>query len=376
MGCFLFQGNGQLNRLRPSSPYQQNAESPLNQSTPNMPSATPVAAHRPRLSRRQKAAIIVRLMLKEGAQLQLDALPEAMQIELTHEMGAIRTIDRETLNSVIEEFMAEVNDLGAAFPGGLEGALEMLDGALSATNLRRIRRETGVVIQGDPWEMIARLPMEDLTAILQRESAEIAAVILSKLPVATSAVLLSMIPNDLARQITLAVSGTETTDPDTVRTIGHAIAAQVAEESPRAFDDAPVHRIGAILNSSRSDTREGMLTALTEENADLGAQVRKTIFTFANISERVEPRDIPKVTRAIDQAVLITALASVDETDGDAADFILANMSQRMATQLREDMSDRGKVKVAEGEEAKAQVIAAIRDLEQAGELSLVEQED
>ncbi|WP_243721934.1 flagellar motor switch protein FliG [Meridianimarinicoccus aquatilis] len=348
----------------------------MNQSTPNMPPATPVAAHRPRLSRRQKAAIIVRLMLKEGAQLQLDALPEAMQIELTHEMGAIRTIDRETLNSVIEEFMAEVNDLGAAFPGGLEGALEMLDGALSATNLRRIRRETGVVIQGDPWEMIARLPMEDLTAILQRESAEIAAVILSKLPVATSAVLLSMIPNDLARQITLAVSGTETTDPDTVRTIGHAIAAQVAEESPRAFDDAPVHRIGAILNSSRSDTREGMLTALTEENADLGAQVRKTIFTFANISERVEPRDIPKVTRAIDQAVLITALASVDETDGDAADFILANMSQRMATQLREDMSDRGKVKVAEGEEAKAQVIAAIRDLEQAGELSLVEQED
>ncbi|PWR03032.1 flagellar motor switch protein FliG [Meridianimarinicoccus roseus] len=339
-----------------------------------MPSAS--MPRRPALSRRQKAAIIVRLMLKEGANLKLDALPEAMQIELTHEMGAIRTIDRDTLHSVIEEFMADVNDLGVAFPGGLEGALEVLDGALSAANLRRIRRETGVVVAGDPWEMINRLPVEDLAAIVQRESTEIAAVILSKLPVATSALLLGQVPADIARRITYAVSHTEMIDPETVRTIGHAIASQVAEESPRAFDDAPVNRIGAILNSSRSETREGVLVSLEEQDAELSAKVRKTIFTFANVSQRVEARDIPKVTRAVDQATLITALASADETDGDAADFILNNMSQRMAAQLREDMGERGKVKPTEADEAKARVIAAIRDLEQAGELSLIDPEE
>jgi flagellar motor switch protein FliG len=329
---------------------------------------------RPALSRRQKAAIIVRLMLKEGAQLSLDALPEAMQMELTHEMGAIRTIDRTTLHAVIDEFMAEVEDLGAAFPGGLEGALDLLDGALSASNLRRLRRETGIVVPGDPWDMIAGLPAERLALLAEHESAEIAAVMLSKLPVTLSAKVLGILPTDRGREIAIAMSGTGKVDPDTVRTIGHALAAQLAEETPPAFDGAPVGRIGEILNSSKPATRDGLLSALGEEDADLTAAVRRRIFTFTDIAARVEPRDIPKITRAIDQELLVTALAVADDRDSASVDFILANMSQRMAGQLRDEIEDRGKVKPDDSEDAKSRIVAAIRDLEQAGELALIDQ--
>jgi len=330
---------------------------------------------RPALSRRQKAAIIVRLMLKEGAQLSLDDLPEAMQMDLTHEMGAMRSIDRATLNAVIEEFVAEVEDLGAAFPGGLEGALDLLDGALSAANLRRLRRETGIVVAGDPWDMVAGLPPERLALICERESAEIAAVMLSKLPVALSAKVLGILPTARGREIAIAMSGTGKVDPDTVRTIGHALAAQLADETPPAFDGAPVGRIGEILNSSRAVTRDGLLTAMDEQDADLTAEVRRRIFTFADIATRVEPRDIPKVTRAIDQEMLVTALAVADARDQASVDFILANMSQRMAGQLRDEIEDRGKVKPDESEEAKSGIVTAIRDLEQAGEIALIDQQ-
>lgn len=326
---------------------------------------------RPALSRRQKAAIIVRLMLKEGAQLSLDALPEAMQMDLTHEMGAIRTIDRATLNAVIDEFMAEVEDLGAAFPGGLEGALDLLDGALSTANLRRLRRETGIVVPGDPWDLIAALPAERLALMAEQESAGIAAIMLSKLPVTISAKVLGILPTNRGREIAIAMSGTGKVDPDTVRTIGHALAAQVADESPPAFDGAPVGRIGEILNSSKPTTRDGLLTAMDEQDADLTAEVRRRIFTFTDIAARVEPRDIPKVTRAIDQELLVMALAAADGRDAASVDFILANMSQRMAGQLRDEIEDRGQVKPDDSEDAKSQVVAAIRDLERAGELAL-----
>jgi len=326
---------------------------------------------RPALSRRQKAAIIVRLMLKEGAQLSLDALPEAMQMDLTHEMGAIRTIDRATLNAVIDEFMAEVEDLGAAFPGGLEGALDLLDGALSTANLRRLRRETGIVVPGDPWDLIAALPAERLALMAEQESSGIAAIMLSKLPVTISAKVLGILPTNRGREIAIAMSGTGKVDPDTVRTIGHALAAQVADESPPAFDGAPVGRIGEILNSSKPTTRDGLLTAMDEQDADLTAEVRRRIFTFTDIAARVEPRDIPKVTRAIDQELLVMALAVADGRDAASVDFILANMSQRMAGQLRDEIEDRGQVKPDDSEDAKSQVVAAIRDLERAGELAL-----
>ncbi|MBL9059968.1 MAG: flagellar motor switch protein FliG, partial [Mangrovicoccus sp.] len=327
------------------------------------PAAAPLPAtlprRRPVLTRRQKAAIIVRLLLKEGTRLRLDELPEAMQVELTHEMGALRMVDKATLNEVVAEFMAEVNELGVSFPGGLEGALCLLDGALSEQNLRKLRKQTGLTVQGDPWEMIARLAPADIAAIIQRESTEIAAVVLSKLPVARSAEVLGKLPGDVARRITYAVSTTGTVDPETVRTIGQAIAAQVADEAPRAFADPAVNRIGAILNSSPAEVRDGVLNGLIEQDAALGAEVRKKIFTFADIPARIDARDIPKVTRAVDQGVLVTALAATAAGESAAAaEFVLANMSQRMAAQLREDIADRGSVKPREAEDAMATIVA------------------
>ena len=53
------------------------------------------------LSSREKAAIIVRLMLAEGAPMQLAALPEHMQASLAEQIGQMRAIDRTTLGAVV-----------------------------------------------------------------------------------------------------------------------------------------------------------------------------------------------------------------------------------------------------------------------------------
>ncbi len=323
----------------------------------------------PKLSRRRKAAIIVRLLLKEGAALQLDELPPMLQTELTHEMGAIRAIDRETLDTVVAEFVDEVRQLGVSFDGGLEGALTMLDGALSTANLDRLRRETGVVVRGDPWEMIAAMPSAQLAQIVKSESVEIAAVILSKLPVDRSAALLGHLPGELAREITYAVSTTEIVDPDTVHTIGHAIASQIGQEEPKEFEVEPPQRIGAILTSTTTKMRDGVLTGIDEKDAELGQEVRKAIFTFENIPDRIDGRDIPKIARAVDQAVLMTALAGCKDKLDHVAEFIFENMSQRLAAQMQEEIADLGRVKEAEVEEAMSTVVSAVRDLEAAGEL-------
>ncbi len=336
--------------------------------------AMPVHPQPIRLSRRQKAAIIVRLLLKEGANLSLADLPEAMQVELTHEMGAMRRIDRDTLNAVVGEFVAEVKDLGIAFPGGLEGALDTLQTALSPDCLRRIRQETGVQMRGDPWALVAKADVVDLVNILRAESVEIAAVILSKLPVPRSAEILGRLPGDLARRITYAVSATGGVAPETVRTIGHSIAEQLDARTPDAFDVAPVARLGAILNSSKEATRADILTGLDETDEMLAGQVRRTIFTFSDIPSRIEAKDVPKVVRAVDPKLLVVALAAAPELYPEAGDYLLENMSQRLATQLREDVAEAPRVKPIEREAALAAIVAAIREMEAAGELVMIEE--
>jgi flagellar motor switch protein FliG len=57
-----------------------------------------------------------------------------------------------------------------------------------------------------------------------------------------------------------------------------------------AFDEGPVERVGAILNSSTSLTRDDMLERLQENDKKFATAVRKAIFTFANIFARVVSR--------------------------------------------------------------------------------------
>ena len=108
-------------------------------------------------------------------------------------------------------------------------------------------------------------------------------------------------------------------------------------------------------------------------DAAFAEEVRRTIFTYAHIPARVAPRDVPKLLRVVDPTVLVTALAFGGEA---VAEHLLANISQRMAQSLREEMAERGPIRAKDGEAALTSVVTAIRQLEAAGELSLVQPEE
>lgn len=339
----------------------------------------PIAATPPRtLTRKQKAAVIVRLLVSEGEEVPLALLTEDQQADLTEAMGSMRAIDRATLRGVVEEFVSELDSVGLSFPGGIDGALDVLEGHISAATASRLRRQALIGGAGDPWARLAALDAPPLLAALQAESIEIGAVILSKLSVGRAAELLAQLPGERARRLARAIAETSRIDPATVRQIGLALVQQIETEPEAAFDSSPVERVGAILNYSPASTRDEVLEGLEQEDAAFAAQVRKAIFTFNDIHERIDARDVPKILKACDTSVFMTALAAAlagPEKAVRSAEFMLSNMSQRMAGQLREEIAERGTVKVKDADEAMSAVIAAIRELEGAGELVLLTKE-
>lgn len=330
------------------------------------------------LNQREKAAVIVRFLMAEGAAIPLAKLPDHMQASLAEQMGQMRLVDRKTLAGVVDDFLNELEQVGLSFPGGIEGALQMMDGHISANAASRLRRLAGASAKADPWDRLTALPIDRLLPVLLEESTEVAAVMLSKLPVAKSAELLGKLPGEKARRVAFAVSLTGNVDPETVRRIGASLAGQLDAQPAKAFDTGPVERVGAILNVSAALTREDVLAGLAEEDAGFAELVRKAIFTFVHLPARILGRDVPKIIRIIDQPVLVTALTGAQGNAGQqaAAEFLLTNMSQRMAQGLREEMAARGKVKEKEAEEAMAIVINAVRQLEAAGEVVLIREED
>ncbi len=327
------------------------------------------------LSKRQKAAIVVRVLLAEGARISLGELPDALQEELARQMGEMRFVDRATLAAVVEEFLSEIEEIGISFPGGLEGALAMLDGTISAATASRLRKQAGLAFCGNPWARIADIDTERLVEVMTRESVEVSAVLLSKLKVSKAAEVLGKLPGDRARRITYGVSQTGSVAPATVQKIGLALLQQLDSRPPTEFDDGPVERVGAILNFSPSATRDDVLAGLDEEDAGFAAEVRKAIFTFANIPTRVAPRDIPKIMREVPQATLATVVAGGKDAIARAAEFILENMSKRLADTIREEAGDKT-VKDKDVEEAANEIVNRIREMEAQGAIFLTAEDE
>jgi flagellar motor switch protein FliG len=330
------------------------------------------------LNPRQKAAIIVRFLLSEGANIPINSLSEDMQAALTHQMSQMRIVDKATLSNVIHEFLSELEGVGISFSGGIEGALSVMAGHISNNAASRLRRLAGANLKADPWDRLVSLPVDQLIETLSDESVEVSAVVLSKLPVAKSAELLSKLPGDRARRVAYAVCLTGNVDPQTVLRIGQSLAHQFDSTPVKAFASDPVDRIGAILNVSTSKTREDVLRGLDETDQSFAESVRKAIFTFVHIPLRLSVKDVPKVVRVADQNALITSLAFclANPNYENSANHLLNNISQRLAQGLREEAQTRGIVKEKDAEEAMNTIIGAIRQLEAIGELVLMTPDD
>jgi flagellar motor switch protein FliG len=331
------------------------------------------------LDRRRKAAIIVRFLLSEGQRPPLADLAEEAQVELTREMGRLRVVDRATLDSVLQEFADTLEGVGLAAPSGEEAALDALSSHISLVAVARLRAEATLRRGADPWAALASLGAAELAEALGRESVEVAAVALSKLPVAKAAEVLGRIPGPQARRISFAVSRTGQIAPDTLLRIGRALVEEHCSSGPRAFEKPPGERLGAILNTAAPATRDEVLGSLDAEDRDFAASVRKAIFTFRHLPQRLKPMDVPRVLRGVAPRVAALALASAQKGAPDdvaAAEFLLASLPQRLADSLREEMAALERIKPAEADAAQAALVAAVRERVEAGEIELVETEE
>ncbi|WP_062560280.1 flagellar motor switch protein FliG [Paracoccus aminovorans] len=327
------------------------------------------------LTARQKAAVIVRLLLAEGDDIDLARLPPGLQTDLAQEMALMGIIDRDTRNAIVAEFCDRLESVGLSFPGDIDGTLDLLDGHLSPDTTDRLRRMAALNGDGDPWDRIAVMAPTLLAELARTEAVEIAAVMFSKLPVPRAAEVFGLLDPQLARQIAYAMSLTGGIEAAALQRIGKALI-QAADAVPQPpLQGKAGEKVGAILNFSPSTMRDSVLAGLDDDDAGFAGEVRKTIFTWAHVPHRVDPRDIPRLTREVDNAVLLKALAGARGDARETVDFILGGISSRLAESMREEMEALGKISVRDAEAAMDEVVATIRRMEAAGDLFLISPE-
>ena len=122
-----------------------------------------------------------------------------------------------------------------------------------------------------------------------------------------------------------------------------------------------------LLNRVDRATERMILESLSENNPELAEEVKNMMFVFEDIVT-LDDRAVQTVLKEVDIKELATAIKG---TDKGVMDKIFANMSERASEMLKEDMEYMGPVKLRIVEEAQQRIVAVIRRLEEAGEISI-----
>ena len=324
----------------------------------------------------EKAAVIVQMILADGGSLSLEKLPRDSQIQVANDFMRLNSIDRATLGRVVDELEEALNAGSLKFPDSMADTLNTLDGQIDGDLADELRRLNGIETKRDPWPDIVGMPTEELAKIVAGESTNISAILLSKLDPEKASEVIETLSEEDARALMFALSDTNAIHPDLVELMGAVLDRKTAAGAPSAFKAPPHARTAAILNAAGTAMRDGILDALAAEDAEYAALVRKAIFTFADIPTRLSAADIPKVARVIAAEDMVKALAAAKTDFGESVEFLLDNMSKRMADGIREEMGDVPEMSTKAAETAMAKVTAGIRSLLDLGDIVLLPSPD
>ncbi|UWQ20182.1 FliG C-terminal domain-containing protein [Jannaschia sp. W003] len=327
----------------------------------------------PTLSRTQKAAVVVHLLLSEGADPGVADLPRPALRRLVHALASLGRVPPATMRAVVAEFAGELDAAGLRLPRSMGEALSLLDGRIAPDLLAEMASEAPGGAPPDlgaaTWEALATMPTEGLMPVLDGETPEVCAILLSKLPPERAAALLSEMEEERADAVTAAFAGTEDVSPEAVARIALSLGHVAGAVPSKGFALPPVARVGAILNAARSGARNALLERLDGRAPEFAAQVRGAVFSWENVPDRLESGDVAKVLREVDNDDLVAAIAP--DPEGAIAAFLLGAISARLADQIRSEIEDRGEVEADAVEEAQGRIAAAIRGLEEKGEIVL-----
>ncbi len=330
-----------------------------------------------RLTRQQKAAVIIGVLGAETAGPVLQKFDEISLRHFTHAMSGLELIEASQVRATIAEFLAELASDEESLRGGLARARELLEQHVAEGLLMRILDDAESPSSHNVWQKLANVSDEALADFVAREHPQTAAVVVSKFSPEHAARILNRLEPDLARDVVIGLSRVASLNPQIVEAIGDSVSREfLATHMGTDRRRDPAERIGAIMNYTSPSIRDHILGHIETDQPEFAEEIRRKMFTVEDIPARLPRRCVAAVIRSLDQEALLKALFVTKDSAPETVEFLLDNISKRMAEQLRDELGEITSVRRKDGERAQTELIQVIRKLAASGEIDLVEEDE
>jgi flagellar motor switch protein FliG len=317
--------------------------------------------------------------LEKSAMLLLSLGPDAAAEVLKHlgprevqklgqAMASIKSVPREKLEQLIDEFEAHMAK-GTALHADEEMIRQMLTKALGEDKAASL---LGRILHGGDTAGIESLKWMDAATVadlIKNENPQIIATILVHLEYDHAGDILKLFPERLRNDVLLRIATLDGVQPIALKELNEAMLYLLAGASNngRKATMGGVRHAAEILNFVGQATETAILDHVRKYDPDLAQKIIDEMFTFEHLLD-IDDRGIQLLLREVQSDSLLLALKGASP---ELREKIFKNMSKRAAEILKEDLESKGPVRLSEVEREQKEIVKIARRLAEEGQIQL-----
>jgi len=228
----------------------------------------------------------------------------------------------------------------------------------------------------DPFMSVRSMDSQVIASVLESEHPQAAAVVLSELPVKKSSQVIGLLGEGVRISVISRMTHCESVTSEAKARIAESVCTQLGtvtvgkEGAAPAKPEQSLRKVAVILRNLGTELRDGLLKAIREKDDKAGETVANLMIVWEDIPQ-IADRSMQEALRGTDSKKLALALVKADEA---IVGKIKSNISERAAATLDEETSLMSAPKQKDVEEAREEIVKALREMNEKGELAFIEE--
>jgi flagellar motor switch protein FliG len=205
-----------------------------------------------------------------------------------------------------------------------------------------------------------------LVNFIQNEHPQTISLILTQLVPQQAAAVLSELPPELQAEVALRVATMEKISPDVLKEVESTLEGHFQNAAGRDLSvSGGAKTIAEILNLIETTAEKNILQAIEAENADLAAEIKNMMFVFDDLV-LLDDRSVQRLLKEVETKDLAISLKAASD---EVKNKIFANVSERVALLIKEEIEFMGPMRLSDVESAQQRVVETVRRLEEEGQI-------
>lgn len=297
----------------------------------------------------QKAAIVIAVLGPDAARPIVDKLDNAALAKVADALAEIPFLPRDRLRDVVIDFLENLQQAEGSLRGGATRAREIIGSLVDAARLDAIlgRQDPDADDAGlSVWKRLESRDAKKVAAYLQRLSPNLIAIVLQRLSVEKASDIARQIDDEKLRPTFSHMLSGKKLEPGIESVIQRMIEVEFLNNSTSNESDSTSHleAIGELLSLIPGGKRETLVDFLRAHFEEQLFVIEKGLFTIEGLPDMLEPSSVPVLFRELGQPRMAEVLAALGAGFEDVSNFLLGNISSRMADQIREEVAARPKL--------------------------------